>query len=69
MYCDLEGEIVNGWNVGGDDVNCIGEEDTRNAVLMEDSSSTADRMKNGVDKGFGKSSAFIESLNDVVILW
>ena len=49
-------------------MDCIGEEDVRNAAEVDDSSLTADRTKNGVDKGSGKFSASIELSNDAAIL-
>ena len=49
----------------------IGEEDARNATDVEDSSSMADHIKKGIDKGSDKSLASIKLLDDMAVrvLW
>ena len=50
-------------------MDCIGEDNTRKAAEVEDSLSMANHMKSGMGNSSDKSSASIELLSDVVILW
>lgn len=52
-------------------MDCISEDDTRNAAEVEDSLLIADCMKNSIDldDGSGMSLASIKLLSNIDILW